>query len=167
MVALGIVPGDAPLELIGGELIEMSPQGSYHSVVCEGLGERLRSVLGDGFRVREDKPLVAGNYSMPEPDIAVVPGPRRRWRERHPRADEVLLVVEVSLTTQDIDRAKTQVYAAAGAPVYWQLDLEARTLRLHESPGPEGFSRERLLAEHETVAVPGTSTAWTVAELVA
>ncbi len=167
MVHAGILPEDAPLELIGGELIEMSPQGPYHSVVCEGIRERLRAALGAEYSVREDKPLVAGRFSLPEPDVAVVPGPRARWRDQHPRGDECLLVVEVSLTTQEIDRAKAAVYGAAGVQVYWQVDLESRTLAVHESPTEDGYATQRVLAEGEVVTVPGTTTAVRVSELLA
>ncbi len=167
MVQAGILPEDAPLELIGGELIEMSPQGPYHSVVCEGIRERLRGALGGEYCVREDKPVVAGRFSLPEPDVALVPGPRARWRDRHPRGDECLLVVEVSLTTQEIDRAKAAVYGTAGVQVYWQVDLESRTLAVYESPTEDGYATRRVLAEGEVVTVPRTTAAVRVSDLLA
>lgn len=166
MVEHGIISPDDPVELLDGELYVRSPQGPVHATVSEVIAERLRLALGDRGYVREDKPLIAGLCSMPEPDVAVVGSPRSAWRRRHPRGNECLLVVEVSDSTKAIDRKKAKIYAAAGVPTYWTLDLSDRTLTVHEGPAKVGYAQVVKLAESEEVAVPGTDVRWRIGDLL-
>lgn len=166
MVEQGILTKDDPVELLDGALYVRSPQGPYHATASDRLGDRLRLVVGEGWCVREDKPMIAGLRSMPEPDIAVVAGPRSAWRHRHPRGDECRLVVEVSSSSRRTDRKKARIYGAAGVPVYWMLDIEARTLTVHEAPNAKGYGVITNLTETGEVAVPGTAERWKVAELL-
>lgn len=165
MLEYRIIGEDDPVELIEGELIAVSPQGPYHTTVTDNVADRLRAALDGGWCIREDKPVVAGSHSLPEPDLAVVQGPRVRWRQRHPRGDECLLLIEVALTSQELDRGKAAVYALSGVPVYWIIDLESRVLVVHEFPSPTGYGRRTELATSETVAVPGCAFPWSVADL--
>lgn len=167
MVDAGILAEDEPVELIEGELVVVTPQGPPHASVTTALRDRLVAAYGAGFVVREDKPLIAGESSLPEPDIAVVRGVHRDFGKRHPRGDEALLVIEVARTSLAMDRSKAATYARAGVPIYWLLDLDAGRLEVHTDPRPDGrYGRVRVLAGEDEVALPERELAWRVCELL-
>ena len=145
LVEAGAFVGE-PIELLGGVLIEVSPQGSRHAWVITVLGERLTVALVGRYQVRQAKPLAADDESEPEPDLAVVDpvGP-----DAHPTTAH--LVIEVAQTTQRLDLGeKARRYAGAAVPTYVVLDLPARQAVLHHSPGPSGYGHvERLDATQQ------------------
>ncbi len=156
MIAAGIFREDEHIELIEGEIVMSPPQGPEHSGSTTVIDEVLREVYGPGFVVRESKPLLVGERSLPEPDHVVLRGGAREWLARHPRGDEALLVVEASWTSQAEDRAKASIYARGGVALYWNVDLPARRLYVHARPHPDGrYELVQVLAEHDTVTPPG------------
>jgi Uma2 family endonuclease len=164
MVEIGAIAEDAPLELLNGELIVVSPQGPFHTTICDHIADLLREALPEEWVLREDKPIRSA-ASLPEPDLAVVPGPRSRWRSAHPAGSDCALVVEVALTSQDIDHDKAAIYAAAGVPVYWLIDLRERHLEVHEVPSEAGYGRVTILSEAMDVEVPVCGARWKVQAL--
>lgn len=130
LVGLGLF-GDEKLELIGGALVPMSPQGNEHAFVIELLTELLQGALVGVARVRVQCPLALGDIDEPEPDLAVVP--RVAWRDDHPSTAE--LVVEVAVSSLAFDRdVKGSLYAAAGVPEYWLVDVSAAAVIVHRRP---------------------------------
>ncbi len=122
------------VELILGEIIQMSAKKNYHAITL-GLGEDvLRAAFGPKFWVRPQLPLVLGKYGEPEPDLAVVPGGPRDYAE-HPQS--ALLVLEISDTTLKLDRGKKAAqYAYAGIEDYWIIDLVDGQLEVYREPKP-------------------------------
>lgn len=159
MVETGLLSEDAPLELIDGELIVVSPQGPRHRMSTVRVHRRLEAAFGPGFWVQDHSPVQAGIDSLPEPDVAVVRGPEQF--DRHPTSAEVVLVVELAQSSQSEDRAKAAVYAAGGFETYWLLDLVARRLTVFADPHPEDreYGRVTLVREGESVAVGATAVA--------
>lgn len=94
MIAGRVFDGGARVELIDGEIIEMSPQGSRHSTAVVLAEALLRRLLPDDAHIRVQMPLALDDRSVPEPDLAVVRGSPRDYRDRHPAT--ALLVVEVA-----------------------------------------------------------------------
>ncbi|MCA9490739.1 MAG: Uma2 family endonuclease [Myxococcales bacterium] len=137
MVETGGLDEDARIELLDGVLCDMSPQGPSHASITVALRVALNASFGAGFHVRDHSPIDAGPHSMPEPDLAVVRGTPRDYLTRYPAGPDIALVVEVSVTAQAYDRAKVGIYARAGVPEVWQLDVPARTLRVHTEPDTE------------------------------
>jgi Uma2 family endonuclease len=130
MVELGLFD-DERIELLRGALVEMSPQGAPHSDVTERLAATLYEALRGRARVRSHSPLALSDDSEPEPDIAVVP-PGDYSREL-PRA--ALLVVEVADSSLRKDRRiKAELYAEAGVPEYWLVNLVDGVIELHSDP---------------------------------
>jgi Uma2 family endonuclease len=166
MVALGIVREDEPVELLGGVLVEMSPQGPIHAVATTRLADRLRGTYFGRAHVREEKPLAAGTYSLPEPDIAVVRGDVGAYAERHPTGADAILVVELAWSWQEEDRRKADIYAAAGVPVYWLVDLAARKLELRASPDAGVYAVRETLGENDVVELPTLSGELRVQQLL-
>ena len=121
-------------QLIRGEVIDMGDQSSRHFCTVEIAVEVIRAAFGPGFFIRNGGPIRLDD-SRPEPDVAVVPGSPRDYLSNHP--DTALLAVEVSLTTLSYDlTTKAELYATAGIPEYWVLDLEGKQLHVFRDPQP-------------------------------
>ncbi len=124
------------LELINGEIIDMSPQSPTHFGLLLRIAKTLEELFGVGFHARPQGPL-ALQHSEPEPDVAVVRGHLNDYLDRHPTTAE--LVVEVSDTSLAYDRrTKSPVYAEAGIPEYWVVNLSSRVLEVYREPKPIG-----------------------------
>ena len=103
----------------------------------EALGGPAR--LPDGSPGTE-QPIRIPAYDEPEPDVAVVRGSNEDYRHRHPGPADVGLLVEVSLTTLDLDRGqKLAAYATAGIPIYWIVNLVDRQVEVYTGPGPGAY----------------------------
>jgi Uma2 family endonuclease len=144
MVEAGVFgPGDR-LELLEGEIIDRAPQKSRQATAVTLMADALRSAFGSGVTVRVQLPFALDDDSEPEPDVAVVPGLPRDYRDAHP--DRALLLCEVSDTTLAYDRGhKLRAYARAAVPEYWILDLAAGTLEVCREPEGDGYAERRLM----------------------
>jgi Uma2 family endonuclease len=128
-------PGDR-IELIGGELIVAEPKGTGHSTAVGLVEDILRAIFGPGWVVRGQDPIAPDDESEPEPDVAVVPGARRDYRDAHPTRP--VLVVEVAESSLSFDREwKGSLYARAGIQDYWILNLVDRVLEVYREPVPD------------------------------
>src|SRR4051794_34704275 len=143
MVEAGILgPGDR-VELLNGQLAEMSPHSPEHSGILQWLAEQFIGAIGrDVASVRVQLPLRFVPVSEPEPDIAIVPA--GRYTREHPTS--AMLVIEVAKTSLPTDLGtKAEIYAAAAVPEYWVVDLAARCVHVHASPGADGYgSTQRI-----------------------
>jgi len=135
LVETGVfTPGDR-VELIDGLLVVAEPQSSPHYTAIRLVERVLAHAFGAGWEVRTQAPIALDETSEPEPDVAVVRGDVRDYAAAHP-ADPVL-VVEVALTSLLVDREhKASLYARAGRPEYWIVNLVDRVLEVHREPGP-------------------------------
>jgi Uma2 family endonuclease len=99
------------------------------------VGDALRAALGERARVKAGHPFDASAWSVPQPDIAVVPGKPRDYLDHHPSSAH--LVVEVAASSLPQDRlTKASIYAAAGIPEYWIINLRQEHVEVHRSPDP-------------------------------
>ncbi len=167
MVDLDLIHEDEPLELLEGELIVVVPQGPVPRTLAVELADRLRPVYAGVAHIQSHSPFLAADNSLPEPDVAVVRGSARDYLERYPTGKEILLAVEIVVTSHELDRAKTRIYATAGIPEYWFLDVAARCLRAHREPADDRTYRVVTLSnETESISPPGSSETWLVGELL-
>lgn len=138
MIDHGIFAPEERLELLEGELLTMSPQKSQHATAVTLVGDALRAAFGADVTVRIQLPLILDDASEPEPDVAVVPGQPRAYRDTHP--DTALLICEISDTTLQYDRGRKQAaYARAGIPEYWILNLNDPGLDVYRQPSTQGY----------------------------
>lgn len=156
MLEAGILHDGEPVELLEGELFLTSPQRPEHAAITEIVGRLLEGAMGGGFHARRHSPLLAGPDSLPEPDIAIARGEPRDFLHQHPTGADVVLVIEIALTSHALDRRKAAIYARAGVPEYWLLDLAGRTLDVRTNPGPEAadYAEQQVLREGDTVTLP-------------
>jgi len=133
MVEVGVLTSEDRVELVDGEILALTPQGSAHATSVSLVHEALRAAFGHDDYVRVQLPLALGSDCEPEPDVAVVTGSVRDYRDAHPQA--ALLVVEVADTTLAYDRGiKGSLYARAGVPEYWLVNLTESVVEVHREP---------------------------------
>ena len=166
MVERGIITEDEHVELLDGTLVEMSPQGPQHAGWTTILAEHLRFAYTGKGHVREEKPLAAGPHDLPAPDVMVVHDGSTAYLDRHPAGGNVLLVAEISFSSQHVDRQKAAVYARAGVQVYWLVDVPARRLEQRSMPQNGSYQVTRILGEDDVVELPESDVRWTVRDLL-
>lgn len=135
MAEVGILAPDARVELIDGELIDMVPPGSSHAATVDRLNKILVSAVGDAAIVRPQNPIRLGVYSEPQPDFALLRYREDFYDEHLPQAADVLLVVEVSVTSLRFDRRiKGRLYSEHEIPEFWLVDVSGKRLVRHRTP---------------------------------
>ena len=133
LIEAGIFHPEERVELIDGEILTMTPQKSPHATAVCLVADALRGAFGSGHHVRVQLPLALDPDSEPEPDVAVVAGAPRDYRDAHPAT--ALLVVEVADTTLAFDRErKGSLYAGAGIAEYWIVNLSDQVLEVYREP---------------------------------
>jgi Uma2 family endonuclease len=138
MIRTGILTEDDPVELLEGWLVTKMPKNPRHSVITQLTREVLAHLLPSGWYVDTQEPITTAD-SEPEPDIVVVRGERRQYLDHHPSPQDVALVVEVADSTLQRDRSlKKRLYAAAGIPVYWIINLLNRQIEVYTDPSGPG-----------------------------
>ena len=164
LVEEGFFDPDARIELIHGRLVEMTPHTSFHAVGVNLVQVALGRVFGEGFAVRGQLPLAIDPDSEPEPDVAVVPGDPQDYSFSHPTS--AVLVVEVAESSMKIDREKAEIYARAGVPEYWILNLRRRQLEVHRDPENGVYTSKILLREPGFVSPLGREERIAIAALL-
>jgi len=135
MIEAGILGENERVQLIDGVLVAMTPQGRLHAFVIQELNRLLVRALADEYKVLTQLPLTLGGDSEPEPDLAVVRAEDARSRTRHPQ--RALLVIEVAGDSLRLDReSKAVLYARAGVPEYWIVNLAAASVEIYRDPDP-------------------------------
>lgn len=161
MLDAGILDEGERVELLEGVIIKMSPQKRRHARVIQWLNRQLVTTLGDGYAVLPQLPLALGEWSEPEPDLAVTRAEDAASADEHPTT--ALLVVEVAQASLRRDRAiKGAIYARFGIPEYWIVNLEAECVEVHCEPRNEGYAVTRVVPRGERLtcnALPGLSLA--------
>lgn len=133
--------GDERIELLGGVIVEMSPQDPRHSATVERLGRELQRAVDTRASVRVQLPFAASADSLPEPDIAVVP--LIDYDDAHP--DRAFLLAEVASSSLRKDRSlKADLYARAGVPEYWIVDLAERQIEIRTVPQDGIYTRLQI-----------------------
>ena len=142
MIDTGLLD-DRKVELLRGEIIEMSPEGVPHSFYCRETGEYLRQLLGDRARISEAHPITLPDNSEPEPDIAIVKMPAALYRDRHPQVSDIFWLIEVSNSTLIKDLGmKKDIYAKAGITEYWVMNLQESVLIVFRNLTESGYQLE-------------------------
>lgn len=157
MAEVGVLPPDARVELIEGEIIDMAPIGSRHAAAVCLLTERLIRSIDGAAIVRVQSPVRLDARSEPQPDLALLRPRADRYASRHPGPQDVWLIVEVSDTTIGYDRdVKAALYARYGIPELWIVNLPDSRLHVLRRPG-EGRYNDRYDTTETSIAVPGLS----------
>lgn len=138
MAEAGILHEDDRVELIEGEIVEMTPIGARHAHAVRMLNQLLSNQVRDEFLIDVQNPVRLDERNEPQPDLAVLRA--RDYRRSLPGPEDTLLLVEVSDTTLAYDRdVKLPLYARAGVPEVWIVDLGNEVLERHTGPSGDGY----------------------------
>jgi Uma2 family endonuclease len=132
-------------ELLRGIILEKISKSPIHRFVADELREIISAQVEPEFTVFHEGPLTLED-SEPEPDVAVVRGSRSNFREKHPSTAE--LVIEVAVSSIEVDRVKAGIYAEAGVREYWIVCPEEKCVEVFREPGAQGY------AQTQTVSAP-------------
>ncbi|MEG3833482.1 Uma2 family endonuclease [Microcoleus sp. Z1_C3] len=134
IIQAGILTDDDSVELLEGWLVFKMPKNPPHRVTTRLVRTALENILPPGWYVDSQEPITLSN-SEPEPDIVVVRGDTRQYLDRHPGAEDIALIIEVSDTTLQRDRTvKKRIYARAGIAIYWIVNLVEGLVDVYSQP---------------------------------
>lgn len=168
LVETGVLGEDDRVELLEGVIVAVNPSSPPHATAVMKTTYALMRAVAGRATVRTQCDFIASMWSVPEPDIAVVPGSVDDYTASHPRS--ALLLVEASDSSLTQDRlSKSRIYAAAGVPEYWIINLREHVVEVMHDPDPATalYRVTRIAAAGETLeltALPGARVA--VAELL-
>jgi Uma2 family endonuclease len=158
LVEAEILGPDDRVELLGGHMIVKEPQDSPHATGIQLVQRALTAAFGSGWDVRAQMPVALDEESEPEPDVSVVPGDPRDYRDAHP--ERPVLIVEVALSRLRFDREhKGSLYARAGIADYWIVNIPDQRIEVYREPVPDRavpfgwrYGRTVTLGPNERVA---------------
>ena len=158
LVEAEILGPEDRIELLGGHMVIKESQYSPHATSILLVQRVLTAAFGTGWNVRAQMPVALDEESEPEPDVSVVPGDPRDYRDAHP--ERPALIVEVALSRLRFDREhKGSLYARAGIADYWIVNIPDQLIEVYREPVPDGtapfgwrYGRMVTLGPHERVA---------------
>ncbi len=155
MISAGILREDDNVELLAGEIVAMAPIGSLHAACVKRLNRLFAETLGFDIIVGVQDPITLGEHSEPEPDIAILKPREDFYAARHPRPEDIYIVVEVADTSLEFDReVKIPLYAQAGIAEVWLANLEKGCVEVFSKPSPFGYRRIEIFGKGENVRSP-------------
>jgi len=153
MVQAGIFSEDDRVELLEGEIVDMVPAGSEHAACVDRLNRHFSLKLGGRAIVRVQSPIRLEEHSQPQPDLALLVPRADFYATEHPGLEDVLLLVEVAESSAGYDReVKLPLYARAGIPEVWVVDLGAKAVEVYRAPALEGYREVAAYRSKEAVA---------------
>ena len=152
----GLLHPDDRVELLDGDVVMMVPIGPHHGGVVNTLIKHLTRLVGDRALVSVQNPIKLDQYSEPQPDLALLRPRKGDYRDRHPGPDDVLLVIEVAKTSLTVDlEVKVPLYARAGIPEVWVIDLDNAVLLAHRDPAGDRYASVESYRADAEVTVAG------------
>jgi len=149
---IGLLGPEPRVELIEGEIIDMSPMGLPHASCVARLNRMFWRGLGDRVVLWPQLPLRLNLRSEPEPDLAILAPRQDAYKSGHPVALDVFLVTEVSDSTLDYDRyVKGPLYAGANIPDYWIANLADGQVEVHRDPTPDGYQTIQVMRPGDVI----------------
>ncbi len=146
MAETGVLRPDARVELLDGRIIDMSPIGPFHGGVVARLTRLFNKLAKDRWLVWPQNPLHLDDHAEPEPDVMLLKPSRNDYTSRHPRPDDVFLLIEVADTTLEYDREeKLPAYGRAGIGEVWIVNLVEQTVEIHREPHFTGYGEKKVL----------------------
>ena len=152
MLETGILTEDDHVELIEGEIVKMGPIGSRHVACVNRLNGLLNRKVGQDVIVSVQNPFRLDDYSEPEPDIALVKPRDDFYAQSLATPADLLLIIEVADTSVEVDRrVKLPLYARAGIPEVWLVNLPEDRVEAHSEPVTGVYQKVRMLKRGDTL----------------
>jgi Uma2 family endonuclease len=155
MIEAGVFKEDARLELIRGEILEMTPIGFDHGFGVANLNRLLSRLVGDNALVWVQSPIRLRGSSRPEPDLVLLRPRPDLSPQSPPTASDVILLVEVADTSLNYDRStKGPLYAEAGIPEYWIVNLREGVVEVFTDPAKGAYRQTTTAKQGDHLALP-------------
>ena len=154
MIKAGILGEDDRVELLNGKIVDSGPVGPYHAVCVRTINAHFVKLLDGTYLCSQEQPITIAEGSEPEPDYVIAKLSGQRYLDHHPYPEDIHLLIEVADKTLPRDRgAKKGIYARAGIPEYWIVDLIDRQLEIFTEPDLTAgtYAKERVLGERDTL----------------
>ena len=146
MMAAGFIPQKT--ELIEGIIFRKMTKSPLHEYLSQTLFEFFQAKLDDRYLIRKEAPLMLQNSEL-EPDISIVKGHRKDFIKAHPQTAE--LVIEVAVSSIELDQAKADVYAAAGIPEYWIVVTSECQVERYQKPIQGRYQSTQRYGKQDTL----------------
>jgi Uma2 family endonuclease len=158
MVEVGVLDPDERVELLHGEVVEMTPIGPLHASTVSRLARVLIEATGPETYVSPQNPASIDLHSEPEPDLVLARPDIDRYREAHPGPDDVLLLVEVADTSLEMDRnVKLPLYAKAGIVEVWIVDVNENGVEVCRDPSGGEYRDVRRFKPGDSITLHALS----------
>lgn len=160
LVDLGFFTENERIELIRGEIIDMAPKRTPHSVCNSLLWKQLYELIGKQAEIRVQEPITLLANSEPEPDVVIAKKKADNYLSAHPTVADIILVIEISDSTLKYDKeTKLSLYAEAGINNYWIINLVDNCLEVYTNPladnqGKFGYRNKSIFLPSENIEIP-------------
>ncbi|HAV63159.1 MAG TPA: Uma2 family endonuclease [Verrucomicrobiales bacterium] len=146
MAETGVLSPDARVELLNGEIIDLSPIGPFHGGVTKYLIDVFSGAAKSRWKLSVQDPVCIDEHSQPQPDVMLLRPAADFYRRRHPQPKDVFLLIEVADTSLEQDReVKLPAYGRAGIAEVWIVNLNELTVEVHREPHFEGYAARTVL----------------------
>ena len=146
MAETGVLRPDARVELLDGQIIDMSPIGPFHGSVTKYLNQLFSAAARGRWITAVQDPVRLDDHSEPQPDLMLLKPVPDFYRQRHPQPADVFLLVEVSDTSLAADRnEKLPAYGRAGIAEMWIVNLNDETIEVYREPHFTGYGSRTIL----------------------
>ena len=154
MSEAGIFSENDKVELINGEIIEMSPIGRRHAACVDRINRLFSNILGIKVIVRVQNPIILNNLSEPEPDIALLKPRADFYESGHPQPQDIFLLIEVADSSLEYDRdVKIPLYATSGISEVWLVDIYEQVIIVYRYPSENGYSDIQTFSRGEKLSI--------------
>jgi Uma2 family endonuclease len=154
MSEAGILSENDKVELINGEIIEMSPIGRRHAACVDRINRLFSNILGIKVIVRVKNPIILNNLSEPEPDIALLQPRADFYESGHPQPQDICLLIEVADSSLEYDKdVKIPLYASSGISEVWLVDIYEQVIIVYRYPSESGYSDIQTLSRGKKLSI--------------
>lgn len=154
MSEAGILSENDKVELINGEIIEMSPIGRRHAACVDRINRLFSNILGIKVIVRVQNPILLNNLSEPEPDIALLKPRADFYESGHPQPQDIFLLIEVADSSIEYDRdVKIPLYTSSGITEVWLVDIYQQVIIVYRYPSENGYRDIQILSRGEKLSI--------------
>ena len=154
MLEAGVLTENERVELIRGEIVEMSPIGIHHAACVDRINELFILGLAKTVTVGIQDPVRLNDNSEPQPDISLLQRRPDFYQTRHPQPEDIFLLIEVSDTTVKYDQeVKIPLYAENNIVEVWLVDLTQQCLEVYRQPTANGYEIVQTFQRGETVTI--------------
>lgn len=154
MSEAGILSENDKVELINGEIIQMSPIGRRHTACVNRLNSVFSQLLGKKVIVAVQNPILLNNLSEPEPDIALLKPRTDFYESGHPQPQDIFLLIEVADSSIEYDRdVKIPLYASSGITEVWLVDIYQQVIIVYRYPTENSYRDIQTLSRGEKLSI--------------